>query len=125
MRILLPVFIALFIVACSDSGEAQTAIAGGDSAGTVDFCSCVNEPLNTDARLKACNTMMNSMTPEESATRTIECRETIPVPDGGPDMCFCLRTTTRDTAVLKVCEALIPEDMTPRQLTEKMVECSR
>jgi hypothetical protein len=125
IRNLIPVFVTLLIVACGDSQNAQTATAGEDSAGAVDFCTCVNEPLNTDARLKACGDLMDSMTPEETATRSIACREALPVPEGGPDLCFCLRTTTTDADIMQACEALIPEDMTPMQLTRTIAECSR
>jgi hypothetical protein len=125
MRNLIPVFVTLLIVACGDSENSQTAIAGEDSAGAVDFCTCVNEPLNTDARLKACGDLIDSMTPEETATRSIACREALPVPEGGPDLCFCLRTTTTDEEIMQACEALIPEDMTPMQLTRTLAECSR
>lgn len=122
MKIPIPVFLALIVVACGESGGPPTA-AAGDAAGDMDFCSCVNEPLNTSAKLAACGNLMESMTPEENARRAIECRESLPVPEGGPDLCFCLRTATRDVALLEQCEAIIPDDMTPRELTKKTVDC--
>ena len=125
MRILIPVIAALFVLACGSSENSETAAANGGTAGEIDFCSCVNEPLNTDARLKACGAMMNSLTPTESATKTMACREALPVPEGGPDLCFCLRTTSRDAELMSACEALIPDDMTPLQLTRKTVECAQ
>ncbi|HNP62669.1 MAG TPA: hypothetical protein PKH39_01980 [Woeseiaceae bacterium] len=125
MKIFVPVIVALLIVACGESENLQTTVAGEDRSGEVDFCTCVNEPISTNARHKACSELMNSMTPEESATKTFACRAALPVPDGGPDLCFCLRTTTSDVEIHKACQAIIPEDMTPTQLTVKMAECAR
>lgn len=121
MRILIPVVVALFVMACGNSENSQTVAAAGE----IDFCSCVNEPLNTNARVKACGAMMNSTTPTESATKTMACREALPVPEGGPDLCFCLRTTSRDAELMAACEALIPDDITPLQLSRKTVECAQ
>ncbi|GEM_PF-3379936 len=125
MRVLVPVLVALFVIACGDPGTNQDVAADESSAGGIDFCTCVNEPLNTDARLKACNDLMSTLTPEQNATKAIECREALPVPDGGPDLCYCLRTTTRDEEILAACEALIPDDMTPKELTRTIAGCAR
>lgn len=124
MRILLPVFAAVFILATSGLIDSQTAVAD-DEADEIDYCSCVNEPITTDAKAQICGNLMESMTPEESATRTFECRATLPVPDGGPDLCFCLRTTTTDPALAQACQALIPQNITPAELAAKMVECAK
>jgi hypothetical protein len=59
------------------------------------------------------------------ATKAMGRRETLAVPEGGPDICFCLRTTSRDPNVLQQCESVIPEDWTPENLTKKIVECGR
>ena len=125
MKILIPVFMTLLIVACGESPNSQASIISEQAEGAVDFCTCVNEPISTGGRHKACSKLMDSMTPEESTTKTFACRAALPVPDGGPDLCFCLRTTTSDVEIQKACQAIIPEDMTPKQLTVKMVECSR
>lgn len=125
MRILIPVFTAMFVVACGDSGGPEATITADGSTVDFDYCTCVNEPLNTDDKLKACGNMMDSMTPEEVTTKAFECRAARPVPEGGPDLCFCLRTMSTDPAIGEACQALIPEDMTPRELAAKMVECGQ
>lgn len=125
MKLLIPVFLILLIVACGDSENSQIAEANDDAGGVVDYCTCVNEPINTNARHKACSDLVNSMTPEEAATKAFACRETLPVPAGGPDLCYCLRTTTRDVDILEQCKAMIPEDWEPEDFTRKIVECGR
>lgn len=125
MRILFSVFTAVFVIACGDSGGPEATITADGSTGDFDYCTCVNEPLNTDAKLKACGDMMDSMTPEEVTTKAFECRAAISVPEDGPDLCYCLRTTTTDPAIMEACQALIPENMTPRELTAKLVECGQ
>lgn len=118
MKLLVPVAIALLVMACG-SAEDDGVVA------EIDFCSCVNEPLDTNARVKACGDLMNSLTPAENASKAMACRENLPVPEGGPDLCFCLRTTSRDVDLMAACEAIIPDDMTPRQLTKTMADCAQ
>tara|TARA_R110002096_G_scaffold154923_1_gene319113 strand:+ start:14720 stop:15082 length:363 start_codon:yes stop_codon:yes gene_type:complete len=120
MRTLVCMLATLLIVACGDTGNSEAA-----AAADVDFCTCVNEPMTSNARVKACNNLVNAMTPEETVTKTFACRESLPVPDGGPDLCFCLRTTTRDREILEACQAIIPEDMTPMEMTTKKAACGR
>jgi hypothetical protein len=128
MKLLIPVFLAILavlVIACGDSGDSQVVQASEDAGSDVDYCTCVNEPINTNARHKACSALINSMTPEETAAKAIACRESLPVPEGGPDLCYCLRTTTSDVEILKQCEAMIPEDWEPEDFTRKIVECGR
>jgi len=40
-------------------------------------------------------------------------------------MCYCMRAMNEDPTVMAMCEDIIPEDMTPREIGRKMVECSR
>jgi hypothetical protein len=41
----------------------------------------------------------------------------------GPDLCFCLQTMTTDPEIAQACEALIPQDLAPAQMTALIVEC--
>jgi hypothetical protein len=122
MKLTITLLVALLITACGNSGNDES---GASMASEIDFCSCVNEPLNTDARVKACNDMMNAMTPAENVTKSMACREKLAVPDDGPDLCFCLRTTSRDEELLAACEAIVPEDMSPRELANTIAECAQ
>ena len=124
MKVVTYVFLTLFLIACGDSGGPQTAMASDAPAGEMDFCSCVNEPLNTNARVKTCGKLMEAMSPGESAKRTMECRAALPMPEDGPDLCYCLRVITTDPEVAKACEAFIDEDMSPRELVEKSNACA-
>lgn len=124
MKTLIYAFLTLALMACGDSGGPQTAMASDTDAGEVDFCSCVNEPLDTDARVKACGDLMNSMSPTESTERTMACRAALPMPEDGPDLCYCLRVISTDPDVAKACDALVSDDMTPRELVEKTNACA-
>lgn len=125
MKILLFVFVSSFLTACGDSGDSQTARAAGNSGGEVDYCTCVNEPITSDVKHKACSQLMNSMTPEETAAKAMACRESLAVPQGGPDLCFCLRTTSSDADLMRQCDDMIPDDWTAEELTRKLVECAQ
>lgn len=125
MRILATVFTAIVIAACGSQDDEETALAAGGSNSDVTFCSCVNEPITTDAKAAACGKLIDAIAPEQTAAKTVACRQQIPVPEGGPDLCFCLRSSPRDLETVQACEALIPKDITPRQLSAKVVECAQ
>ena len=125
MKPLIYVILTCALIACGESGGPQTAMASDAPAGEIDFCTCVNEPMDTDARLKTCTKLIEAMSPGESTKRTMECRAALPMPEGGPDLCYCLRVITTDPEVANACKALIDEDMTPRELVEKSTECAK
>ena len=115
---------AVTIAACGGTDDSGTGLVSESAAAEVTFCSCVNEPIRTDARANACNELMTSITPAEIASRTMACREAEGVPEGGPDLCYCLQTTTTDPLVAQACQELIPKNMTPTQLSAKIAECA-
>ena len=55
MRTLVFMLASMLIVACGDAGNSQTT-----ASAEVDFCTCVNEPMTSNARVKVCNDLMNN-----------------------------------------------------------------
>ena len=55
--------------------------------------------MDTDERIEACIKLMDSMPAEEMSKRTVACRAAIPVPEGGADICYCLRAVGSDPKV--------------------------
>lgn len=106
---------ALILVGCSSGGE--------ESVGDVSLCSCVNDPPTSGARVNACAEIMNSMTPEAVAGETLACRASMPVPEDGPDLCYCARSMSQDPAIIEACNALLPDDMSAREATEIVAQC--
>ena len=49
MRTLVFMLASMLIVACGDAGNSQTT-----ASAEVDFCTCVNEPMTSNARVKVC-----------------------------------------------------------------------
>ncbi|MEO0996153.1 MAG: hypothetical protein AAFX58_01425 [Pseudomonadota bacterium] len=115
----------LAVAACGGADDPPAAATADAGDAEVTFCSCTNEPIRTSAKANACAELMEPISPAEAAGKAIACREQLPVPDGGPDLCFCLRTMTRDPALQEACSAILPADVTPQRMTEMIVDCSR
>ncbi len=121
MKTIIILYTTITLAACNSSEEIKIADAGDTE---VDLCSCTNEPVSTSAKAQACGVLIESMTPREIAEKKVACRQDLPVPEGGPDLCFCLKTFTTDPVVAKACEAIIPKNITPEELVAKQVACS-
>ena len=121
MKIIMTLVIGALVVACGGADNPGPSSADVD----ITFCSCTNEPIRTDAKAKACGALMESVSPEEAAGKVMACREQLPVPEGGPDLCFCIRTMSRDPEIGKACEALLPENMSPAEMAKLAVDCGR
>lgn len=120
-RIIIPV-LGLLIAACGGPSGG-----GGDAATAADvtLCDCVTEISVTSARADACTALMAPMSPEELTVETMACREAVPVPEGGPDLCYCLSAIRADATVMGLCEDIIPKDITPREISAAMVDCAQ
>lgn len=114
----------LFIISCSDNGSNDIAQETGLVADDVTLCSCANETIDSDAKARACAALIESMSPEDAAAGTAACRENMAAPADGPDICFCLKTFSQDPGILKACDALISDDLSPRELNAMMLECA-
>ncbi len=125
MKTLIALSLTLFLVACGGPGDPGTMLVNESAAADVTICTCVNEPISTDERANACNALMNSMSAEDIATETVACRSALPVPDGGPDLCFCLQVMTPTAEIAAACEDIIPKNITPTQMAAKVADCAR
>ena len=125
MKILATLLTTFIIAACGGQDDVSAARADGSSGSAVTMCECANEPLTTDARVNACNQLIASKTPEEVTLETMACNKVLEAPDDGPDLCFCLKTISEDPAIMAACEAILPDDMSPREISAKLVACSR
>lgn len=121
MRAVLVILAMATVASCGGDGDSVATAAGE----AVDFCTCANEPIVTDARLKACSDLLESVSPEVAAGETMACRQDLPVPEGGPDLCFCVRTMSEDPEIHAACEALLPDDMAPLQLSRIVARCAQ
>lgn len=90
----------LFTVACSDVPDAQAKYT---------LCDCVIHPPNTDAKLAACSRLIDSMDQGEMIRQTMACKNEVPVPEGGPDICYCMHGESEDPDVRGQCQALFEE----------------
>ena len=95
-------------------------------ASAVTLCECVNEPIKTDQKARACGELTERLGPEVVATETMKCRETLAVPSAGVDFCFCMRTNSQDPDIQQTCMALV-DSMSPStsELLSLTRECAR
>ena len=118
MKALLVIPIAISLLLLS----GYTTMAHADKA--VTFCDCVNTPIDTDTKHAACTKMIESMGPQKSASEARACRANLPVPAGGPDVCFCLRSRSQDPELRKTCQSKL-EKLSDSQLMSKSRECAQ
>ena len=92
--------------------------AGAD----VDICSCVNEPINTDVKVRSCGELLNRMTPEDTIRAKGECNAQL-ARERGLDACFCLKSFHADPDVIKACEDIIGKDTKPSEMARLAADC--
>ena len=109
-----PIALSLLLV------SGYTTMVHADEA--VTFCDCVNKPIVTDAKHAACSKMIEAMGPQKSAIETRACRTNVPVPAGGPDVCFCMKSRSKDPEIRKTCQSKL-EKLSDSQLMSKSREC--
>jgi hypothetical protein len=113
--LVIPIAISLLLL------SGHTTMAHADKV--VTFCDCVNKPIVTDAKHAACSKMIESMGPQKSAVESRACLANFPVPAGGPDVCFRMRSRTKDPALRKTCQPKL-EKLSNKQLMSKSRECA-
>jgi len=116
MKAFLGIPIALILLLLS----GYTTLVHADKG--VTFCDCVNKPIVTDAKHTACSKMIESMGPQKSAIETRACRGNLPVPAGGPDVCFCMKSRSKAPELRKTCQSKL-EKLSDSQLMSKSREC--
>ena len=100
--------------------SGHTTMAHADKA--VTFCDCVNKPIVTDAKHAACSKRIESMGPQKLAVESRACLANVPVPAGGPDTCFCMKSRSKDPELRKNCQSML-ETLSDSQLMSKSREC--
>jgi hypothetical protein len=88
----------------------------------VTFCDCILKPIVTDAKHAVCSKMIESMEPQKKAAERRACLENLPVPAGGPDVCFCMKSRSKDPELRKTCQSKL-EKLSDSQLMSKSREC--
>ena len=71
----------------------------------VTLCDCMNKPMDTDEKVTTCTKIFDSLDPETSLEQRTACRNR-PPPPGGPDKCYCLKTSSQDPEVREICSAM-------------------
>ena len=101
------------------------ASCGDPSMAGADYtlCDCVNQPPNSDAKLQACSELMEAMDPADLTSQALACRAELPVPEGGPDVCYCLQASSSDPEVHATCQALVDE-VDPSELRSLVRHCA-
>lgn len=108
------------LVACSGDHAADGSLTADTT-----FCDCANYPITSGDKARFCTDLMKTMSKEDVVTQTTSCRRSMPVPDGGPDVCFCLRTMTEDPELHATCEALVEKEVDKHGLEKVLLSCSR
>jgi len=116
MKALLVIPIAISLLLLS----GYTTMVHADEA--VTFCDCILKPIVTDAKHAACSQMIESMGPQKMAGERRACLENVPVPAGGPDVCFCMKSRSKDPELRKTCRSMLKK-LSDSQLMSKSREC--
>ena len=87
----------------------------------VTLCDCMNKPMDTDEKVATCTKIFDSLDPETSMQQRRACRDK-PPPAGGPDKCYCLKSSSQDAEVRKKCDAMF-ENVSEAELMKDIRSC--
>ncbi len=71
------------------------------AAEVVMYCDCILKPIDTDTKHVACSQMIESLGSQERSVERRACLENVPVPAGEPDVCFCMKSISKDSELRK------------------------
>jgi len=94
----------------------------GYAGAGIDICSCVNDPINTDAKARLCGDLLNGMTPEETVHAKGECNAKF-ARERGLNICFCLKSFHTDPDIINACENIIGKDTKPSEIARLAANC--
>jgi len=117
MKTLFVILIAISLLLLS----GYTTMVHADES--VTFCDCILKPIVTDAKHAACSQMMESMGAQKMAAERRTCLENVPVPAGGPDVCFCMKSRSKDPALRTTCRSIL-KTLSDSQMLSKSRECA-
>lgn len=89
---------------------------------SVDVCTCVNEPIDTDAKARLCGELLSGMTPEDTVRAKGECNAKLTRKEG-LNICSCLKSFQTDPDIIKACEDLIGKDTKPSEMANLAAHC--
>ncbi|MDJ0709667.1 MAG: hypothetical protein QNJ14_04715 [Woeseiaceae bacterium] len=104
----------------SSQGQAASQLTAG-----MTICDCANNLIASGEKARFCTELMTTMDPNEFVTQTMNCRKSMPVPEGGPDTCFCLKTMTEEPDMRATCKDLLETETERRGLDEVLLSCSK
>ena len=87
-----------------------------------DICSCVSEPIVTDAKAKSCGKLLDDLTPEETVRISGECNAKL-INKTGLNVCTCLTTFQTDPDIIKACEDIVGKNTRPSELVRLAENC--
>lgn len=93
-KLLLSVLVISSALAYSAAATAQTTL-----------CDCMNSPIDSDAKVAACNQIFAAQDPATAQQERTACRNK-PPPAGGPDICYCLFYRSSEPEVLEACQTI-------------------
>ena len=89
----------------------------------VTYCDCILKPIVTDAKHAACSKMTESLGAQKKKQRKEwHVLRICPFPAGGPDVCFCMKSRSKDPALRKTCRAIL-KTLSDSQMLSKSREC--
>ncbi len=112
-------FVALIVISFGLIA-GYTTMAHADAA--VTYCDCILKPIDTDAKHAACSKMTELLGAQERSAERRACLENVPVPAGGPDVCFCMKSRSKDPALRKTCQSML-KTLSNSQFMSKSREC--
>lgn len=94
------------------------------SSANMSLCDCLTKPIDTDTKHAECSKIFETTEPAKMRAERSTCLATIPTPPGGADVCFCLRSRSREPAHMKTCKAIL-EKIPDSEFVHKSRECAR
>lgn len=94
----------------------------GYAGAGVDICSCVNEPIKTDEKVRSCGKLLNTMTPEDTVRAKGKCNAKL-AHERGLDVCFCLKSFHTEPDIIKECENIIGRNTRPSEMAQLAADC--
>ncbi|MCB1929311.1 MAG: hypothetical protein KDH17_14920 [Rhodocyclaceae bacterium] len=115
----------LAVLAAALLGAAPgMALAGGQGpiAASDENCGCVSGAMDSDADVRRCGPLLNSLSPAQVVDLKGRCSAKS-APAGGPDLCFCLTQFHTDPQIVKACEAVVGKNTKPSELARMGANC--
>ncbi|MCB1906599.1 MAG: hypothetical protein KDH15_04460 [Rhodocyclaceae bacterium] len=115
--------LAVLAIALLGSASGMALADGqGPVAASAENCGCVSGAMDTDAEVRRCGPLLESLSPGQVVDLKGRCTAKS-APAGGPDLCFCLTQFHTDPQIVKACEAVVGKDTKPSELARMGAHC--